>query len=360
MRNLLTIFAIFFGLIANAQAKHNYLSGRCKLAGQLRAESGYCPGCAEDDKKNREAKIAEDKRVQAIAVQKAEAQRHKAIEENKRQNEKIAEEIKKQKENELHLGFPGNKVEKQNVKKEDLKETGVWIPKFAGRGLGSGFVDKSFQYVDETQLTDDDWKIKPNNNWSSTYMRDFTGNYTAIVLNGYHDISSPCGGTEIRNAHRSIIIDRNGHTVMESDPGDGFIMIGDSPFVLKMIGGWSAMDDNDACNASIYLIAQNKEILKLPHNSFGNEDYLKQSAFSTIGIAYIDAKGNISNSEFKIKPEFVQEIRSEIANANAIGCFIYSQGFEKGNNGHTVVLLKNDGTYKEIWNNIDYYRIHSR
>lgn len=357
MKTKLLLILLLFGLqlSLNAQAKHDYKQGCCKLAGKIfSAESCYCAGCAEVDEKNRQAKIAEDKRVQAIAIKKAEEKRQKAIDENKKMNEKFAEQRKKNKENVVHIGVPkGNKVEKKEEKKEDLKETGEWVAKWGNTGFG--FVDKALASIPEDQIQQKDWKIKPipGTQYSIYSAPVFNVNYSILELIDARDISSPCGGNDARNTRKSIIINRKGNTLMESTYGEGFILLDNSPFVLKMIGGWSTMDKSDACNASIYMIAQNKEIYKLPHNSFGDENYLKTTAFSPIGLAYIDGEGIKMSwkSDYSKYPTFIEKIKSEIKKNNAIGCFIYVQIFGTTNrNNRTLVFFRKDGTYTEVKN----------
>ena len=105
-------------LNVNAQAKHDYKQGCCKLVGKIMsAESCYCAGCAANDEKNRQAKEAEDKRVKQVIAKKEEEKRQKAIEENRKMNEKIAAERKNDKENVVQLGFakPDKKIEKTSI-----------------------------------------------------------------------------------------------------------------------------------------------------------------------------------------------------------------------------------------------------
>lgn len=210
MRNLLTIFAIFFEVTVNAQAKHNYLSGRCKLAGQLRAESGYCPGCAEDDRKNNEAKKIEDKRIQAIAVQKAEAQRQKAIEENKRQNEKIAAEIKKQKENELHFG----RIESKNSSQTEVKKEKITT-------------DKRFQLKDNKR--DNKWGFDDANDEPLLYSEDYE--YTK-TKDGTDGLRYPVGyGVVYYKNKNADIVDYKGNRILKDDTINQILYVWDKWFL---------------------------------------------------------------------------------------------------------------------------------
>lgn len=125
---------------AQAQVQHDYKQGCCKLVGKIfSSESCYCAACADNDKKNREAKEAEDKRVKAVAAKKAEENRQKAIEEKKKQDEKLAEQRKKDKENVLQLGFgnsdkkidktsiiSNNKINTAKEKLEIIREGNEW------------------------------------------------------------------------------------------------------------------------------------------------------------------------------------------------------------------------------------------
>lgn len=154
---LLILLLLGLQLNLNAQEKHDYKQGCCKLMGKIFSrESCYCSGCAEVDEKNRQAKEAEDKRVKAVIAKKEEEKRQKAIEEQKKQNEKLAEQRKKDKENVLHLGFPKQdkkletkpEVEKNKIIKTESESYPIvkiekGEPLFVDSGYKSDFVRES-------------------------------------------------------------------------------------------------------------------------------------------------------------------------------------------------------------------------
>ncbi len=119
---LLLILLTVLQLNLNAQVAHDYKQGCCKLVGEINdIESCYCAGCADTEKKNKQAKEAEDKRIKELSVKKAEEERQKAIEKQKKENEKIVQQNKDAKANTLHYEMASSDKKKTVV---ETKKTG--------------------------------------------------------------------------------------------------------------------------------------------------------------------------------------------------------------------------------------------
>jgi hypothetical protein len=109
MKKLFLIMLLLFAIqITNAQAHQMGANYNCKLQkGSFNTEKHYCAACAAKDKKEQDAKIAEDKRRNDVEMAKAKAEKEAK---EKARLEKLAEEKKNAESGKVYINAQKNTV----------------------------------------------------------------------------------------------------------------------------------------------------------------------------------------------------------------------------------------------------------
>ncbi|WP_209389783.1 hypothetical protein [Chryseobacterium sp. RR2-3-20] len=182
MKTKLLLVLLMIGLhyTTTAQVAHDYKPNCCRLAGATftSEKSCYCSGCAAVDKKNAEAKAAEDKRVQEVVAKKEEEKKQKAIAEAKRQKEELDKKAKDSKANVVHLGFGDTK----NSEAKKIKNSGnIYKVEVVGERLGCDITNPVLHKIYKNGKlafeTDNFFWIEP-------FINDKTGMFWASTSKG--------------------------------------------------------------------------------------------------------------------------------------------------------------------------------
>jgi hypothetical protein len=190
MKTKLLLVLLMIGLhyTTTAQVAHDYKPNCCRLAGATFSteKSCYCSGCAAVDKKNAEAKAAEDKRVKEIVAKKEEEKKQKAIAEAKRQKEELDKKAKDSKANVVHLGFRDTKKVKAEktsiaVNKNIVKEKLTILEEVLNKkySLINKYGDKILTITNGKISKLDDWADRQN----LFLIEEYSPEYSVNVIN---------------------------------------------------------------------------------------------------------------------------------------------------------------------------------
>lgn len=179
MKTKLLLVLLLIGLhyTAFAQVAHDYKPNCCRLAGATftSEKSCYCAGCAAVDKKNAEAKAAEDKRVKEVVAKKEEEKKQKAIAEAKKQKEELEKKAKESKANVVHLGFgDAKKSEEKRIKNSGNIYKVAWLGERLGCNITKPVPHKIYKNGKLAFETDNYFWIEP-------FINDKTGIFWAAI-----------------------------------------------------------------------------------------------------------------------------------------------------------------------------------